>query len=49
MYMYMSFQTEVTMVFWREDGKAFDEGNAGISYIRDSNNIYFGDGSILTT
>lgn len=47
MYMYMSFFTRVTMVFWREDGKPFDYKNAGIHYIQDSNNIYFGDGSIL--
>ena len=48
MYMYLSFQTELTMVFWREDGKAFSDKNDGIKYIMDSNNLYFGDGSMLT-
>jgi hypothetical protein len=43
-YMYMSFQTEMTWVFWREDGKAFDDKNDGISYINDSSNVYFADG-----
>eukprot|EP00977_Amphora_coffeiformis_P003816 scaffold765_cov160-Amphora_coffeaeformis.AAC.17 len=44
MVMYVSFQTEMTMIFWREDGKPFDYETAGIRYIDDSNNIYFKDG-----
>jgi len=33
MYMYMNFQTHGTYVFWREDGLAFNEKNAGIMYV----------------